>query len=98
MTTGNFSLYNELVEESKGIDDIDIDLDEKLNQLNAENAAIAYHLILHHWANNKVSFRVKTKFPYNINGTSELLHGTSSSFPDDLRRILCAFVRRAMST
>lgn len=93
-----FTLYDELAEESKSVDSIDIDLDEKLNQLNPANAAIVYQIILHHWSKSKVSFRVKTKYPYNINGTTELLHGTSSSFPDDLRKILCVFVKRAMST
>ena len=92
----SFTLYDELRQESESVTKIDFDLDEKLNLLNGTNAAVVYQLILHHAMLERKKFKIKTKFPYNMNGTNELIHGTTSSFPVELQRIVYVFLKRVM--
>ena len=90
----SFPLYDQLEVESRSLDRVTIDLDDRINHLDADHAATVYQIILHHWSSSKKQFRLQTKFPYGLNGTKELIHGTTASFPIELQRILEVYLRQ----
>ena len=97
MAQAPFPLYDQLEAEGCNLDHVTIDLDDQINHLDADHAAVVYQLILHHWNSTKKQFRIQTKFPYGLNGTKELIHGTTSSFPIELQKILEVYLRRVQA-